>query len=113
MSSRIDDIERSIDGLINDAEGREGEEGGGGEESQLRLQTVAEVRRQQTEAIVWAQKDNMDLITNRVIIRSLMDRLASGQALNATDLAFGQDDVDAAFASYRYLVGARVLDLNA
>ncbi|KAJ3053602.1 hypothetical protein HK097_003869 [Rhizophlyctis rosea] len=82
------------------------------EESKLRSQSIAEVRRQQTEAVILDKRENMDLICSRVLIRGLLASISNGTAITQQDLADGNEDVAAAFLSYPYVVAARFLDIN-
>ncbi|KAJ3056099.1 hypothetical protein HK097_008135 [Rhizophlyctis rosea] len=81
------------------------------EESQLRLQSIAEVRRQQTEALIVGIKEDMELLCNRVVIRDLIEKSSNG-TLTAAEWGFGQADVDAVFSVYRELTAVRFVDIN-
>ncbi|KAI8815642.1 uncharacterized protein EV422DRAFT_350495 [Fimicolochytrium jonesii] len=71
------------------------------DESQLRLETVAKLHKQQLTAAIHIMQENLRLLSSRVLIRQLMAKAAVGITLSGNDIEVGRAHMDAAFSSLR------------
>lgn len=81
-------------------------------EIQIRLNTILQVREEQTSLYIVNTFTALHLIASRLIIQSALSALLEGRSLNAMELETGMRDLRSSVESYRGVYMAEVLDTN-
>ncbi|KAJ3134392.1 hypothetical protein HDU90_005005, partial [Geranomyces variabilis] len=81
-------------------------------ESQLRLQTIASLRKQQITVAIQNVQGNMQLLSSRVLIQQLLEKLYTNITVDASEMQAGNGDLEAAVSSYPNLISAAIVDTN-